>query len=85
MSFRASESISRWWILVERSFCNHEEGGEDDEDGEDGEGSDEGGCDSDGDVGDDGGDNDHDDSGGDYLLEPKAFEDPLDKPAHPMD
>ena len=39
----------------------------------------------DGDVGDDGGDNDHDDSGGDYLLEPKAFEDPLDKPAHPMD
>ena len=60
--------------------------GEDGDDGGDGgNDSDEGGCDNDGDVGDDGGDNDHDDSGGDYLLEPKAFEDPLDKPAHPMD
>ena len=42
MSFLSSESISRWWILVERSFCNHEEGGEDDEDDEDDEDGEDG-------------------------------------------
>ena len=38
--------------------------------------------DGDGDVGDGVADGN---SGGDYLLEPKAFEDPLNKPAHPVD
>ena len=47
---------------------------------DDGDDIGEGGCD---DVGDDG--CDYNDSGGDYLLEPKAFEDPLNKPAHPVD